>query len=175
MLYIFDFCFISLAAFGEKCTCIGFVSILRSVYIHRSRLLLNINAAGQVGNGIYSKCLAKRQHAASVAYIRCLKNPDDNARHASRPHKRHLDLFRRFCVAHQCDQHRDTHETTPYHDTRSNSAHLENMIRAVVKVVMCSRGGGSASEVETHKNIDSVLHIKTTFQAHSIFSVSIQK
>jgi len=24
---------------------------------------------------------------------------------------------------------------------------------AVVKVVMCSRGGGSASEVETHKNI----------------------
>ena len=110
-------------------------------YIHRSRLLLNINAAGQVGNGIYSKCLAKRQHAASVAYIRCLKNPDDNARHASRPHKRHLDLFRRFCVAHQCDQHRDTHETTPYHDTRSNSAHLENMIRAVVKVVMCSRGG----------------------------------
>jgi len=45
---------------------------------------------------------------------------------------------------------------------------------AVVKVVMCSRGG-SASEVETHKNIDSVLHTKTTFQAHSIFSVSIQK
>ena len=45
---------------------------------------------------------------------------------------------------------------------------------AVVKVVMCSRGG-SASEVETHKNIDSVLHAKTTFQAHSIFSVSIQK
>ena len=45
----------------------------------------------------------------------------------------------------------------------------------VVKVVMCSRGGGSASEVETHKNIDSVLHTKTTFQAHSIFSVSIQK
>ena len=44
----------------------------------------------------------------------------------------------------------------------------------VVKVVMCSRGG-SASEVETHKNIDSVLHTKTTFQAHSIFSVSIQK
>jgi len=46
---------------------------------------------------------------------------------------------------------------------------------AVVKVVMCSRGGGSASEVETHKNIDSMLHTKTTFQAHSIFSVSIQK
>ena len=46
---------------------------------------------------------------------------------------------------------------------------------AVVKVVMCSRGEGSASEVETHKNIDSVLHTKTTFQAHSIFSVSIQK
>jgi len=46
---------------------------------------------------------------------------------------------------------------------------------AVVKVVMCRRGGGSASEVETHKNIDSVLHTKTTFQAHSIFSVSIQK
>ena len=45
----------------------------------------------------------------------------------------------------------------------------------VVKVVMCSRGRGSASEVETHKNIDSVLHTKTTFQAHSIFSVSIQK
>ena len=44
----------------------------------------------------------------------------------------------------------------------------------VVKVVMGSRGG-SASEVETHKNIDSVLHTKTTFQAHSIFSVSIQK
>jgi len=44
----------------------------------------------------------------------------------------------------------------------------------VVKVVMCSRGG-SASEVETHKNIDSVLHTKTTFQAHSIFTVSIQK
>ena len=44
----------------------------------------------------------------------------------------------------------------------------------VVKVVMCSRGG-SAFEVETHKNIDSVLHTKTTFQAHSIFSVSIQK
>ena len=44
----------------------------------------------------------------------------------------------------------------------------------VVKVVMCSRGG-SASEVETHKNIDAVLHTKTTFQAHSIFSVSIQK
>ena len=48
-------------------------------------------------------------------------------------------------------------------------------LRSVVKVVMCSRGGGSASEVETHKNIDSVLHTKTTFQAHSIFSVSIQK
>ena len=48
-------------------------------------------------------------------------------------------------------------------------------VEAVVKVVMCSRGGGSASEVETHKNIDSVLHRKTTFQAHSIFSVSIQK
>ena len=47
-------------------------------------------------------------------------------------------------------------------------------IQPVVKVVMCSRGG-SASEVETHKNIDSVLHTKTTFQAHSIFSVSIQK
>ena len=47
--------------------------------------------------------------------------------------------------------------------------------RPVVKVVMCSRGGGSASEVETHKNIDSVLHTKTTFQAHSIFPVSIQK
>ena len=47
-------------------------------------------------------------------------------------------------------------------------------LRTVVKVVMCSRGG-SASEVETHKNIDSVLHTKTTFQAHSIFSVSIQK
>ena len=47
-------------------------------------------------------------------------------------------------------------------------------LRAVVKVVMCSRGG-SAVEVETHKNIDSVLHTKTTFQAHSIFSVSIQK
>ena len=31
---------------------------------------------------------------------------------------------------------------------------------AVVKVVMCSRGG-SASEVETHKNIDSLLHTKT--------------
>ena len=46
---------------------------------------------------------------------------------------------------------------------------------SVVKVLMCSRGGGSASEVETHKNIDSVLHTKTTFQAHSIFSVSIQK
>jgi len=45
---------------------------------------------------------------------------------------------------------------------------------AVVKVVICSRGG-SASEVETHKNIDSMLHTKTTFQAHSIFSVSIQK
>ena len=45
---------------------------------------------------------------------------------------------------------------------------------SVVKVVMCSRGG-SASEVETHKNIDSVLLTKTTFQAHSIFSVSIQK
>ena len=30
---------------------------------------------------------------------------------------------------------------------------------SVVKVVMCSRGG-SASEVETHKNIDSVLHTK---------------
>ena len=44
----------------------------------------------------------------------------------------------------------------------------------VVKVVMCSRGG-SASEVETHKNIYSVLHTKTTFQARSIFSVSIQK
>jgi len=44
----------------------------------------------------------------------------------------------------------------------------------VVKVVMCSRGG-SASEVETHKNIDSVLHTKSTFQAHSKFSVSIQK
>jgi len=44
----------------------------------------------------------------------------------------------------------------------------------VVKVVVCSRGG-SASEVETHKNIDSVLLTKTTFQAHSIFSVSIQK
>ena len=48
-------------------------------------------------------------------------------------------------------------------------------MQAVVKVVMCSRGGGSASDVETHKNIDSVLHTKTTFQAHSIFSVSIQK
>ena len=48
-------------------------------------------------------------------------------------------------------------------------------LKQVVKVVMCSRGGGSASEVETHKNIDSVLHTKTTFQAHSIFSVSIQK
>ena len=48
-------------------------------------------------------------------------------------------------------------------------------VDTVVKVVMCSRGGGSASEVETHKNIDSVLHTKTTFQAHSIFSVSIQK
>ena len=47
-------------------------------------------------------------------------------------------------------------------------------VDTVVKVVMCSRGG-SASEVETHKNIDSVLHTKTTFQAHSIFSVSIQK
>ena len=47
-------------------------------------------------------------------------------------------------------------------------------LQPVVKVVMCSRGG-SASEVETHKNIDSVLHTKTTFQAHSIFSVSIQK
>ena len=47
-----------------------------------------------------------------------------------------------------------------------------NTSRAVVKVVMCSRGG-SASEVETHKNIDSVLHTKTTFQAHSIFSVSV--
>ena len=47
-------------------------------------------------------------------------------------------------------------------------------VGAVVKVVMCSRVG-SASEVETHKNIDSVLHTKTTFQAHSIFSVSIQK
>jgi len=46
--------------------------------------------------------------------------------------------------------------------------------QSVVKVVMCSRWG-SASEVETHKNIDSVLHTKTTFQAHSIFSVSIQK
>ena len=46
---------------------------------------------------------------------------------------------------------------------------------AVVKVVRCSRGGGSASEVETYKNIDSVEHTKTTFQAHSIFSVSIQK
>ena len=53
---------------------------------------------------------------------------------------------------------------------------LFNMyIHTVVKVVMCSRGGGSASEVEAHKNIDSVLHTKTTFQAHSIFSVSIQK
>jgi len=49
------------------------------------------------------------------------------------------------------------------------------MLWAVVKVVTCSRGGGSASEVETHKNIDSVLHTKTTFQAHSIFSVSMQK
>jgi len=39
----------------------------------------------------------------------------------------------------------------------------------------CVAGGGSASEVETHKNIDSVLHTKTTFQAHSTFSVSIQK
>ena len=48
-------------------------------------------------------------------------------------------------------------------------------LSAVVKVVMCSKGGGSASEVETHKNIDSVLHTKTTFQAQSIFSVSIQK
>ena len=45
--------------------------------------------------------------------------------------------------------------------------------RAVVKVVMCSRGGW-ASEVETHKNIDSVWHTKTTFQAHST-SISIQK
>ena len=45
---------------------------------------------------------------------------------------------------------------------------------AVVKVAMCSREG-SASEVETHKNIDSVLHTKTTFQAHSVISVSIQK
>ena len=52
---------------------------------------------------------------------------------------------------------------------------LCSWLLAVVKVVMCSRGGGSASEVETHKNIDSVLHTKTTFQAHSIFSVSIQK
>ena len=47
-------------------------------------------------------------------------------------------------------------------------------LHTVVKVVLCSRGG-SASEAETHKNIDSVLHTKTTFQAHSIFSVSIQK
>ena len=59
-------------------------------------------------------------------------------------------------------------------------------LQSVVKVVMCSRGGGWASEVETHKHIDSVLHTKTTFQAHStsissrsitklMFSVSIQK
>ena len=40
---------------------------------------------------------------------------------------------------------------------------------------MCSRGRGAEPEVETHKNIDSVLLTKTTFQAHSIFFVSIQK
>jgi len=33
-------------------------------------------------------------------------------------------------------------------------------LSAVVKVVMCGGGGGSASEVDTHKNIDSVLHTK---------------
>jgi len=51
--------------------------------------------------------------------------------------------------------------------------HARNLLHAVVKVVMCSRGGGWASEVETHKNIDSVLHTKTTFQAHSISITSI--
>ena len=60
-----------------------------------------------------------------------------------------------------------------YTDSDSDSADDDQA--TVVKVVMCSRGGGSASEVESHKNIDSVLHTKTTFQAHSIFSVSIQK
>ena len=59
--------------------------------------------------------------------------------------------------------------------TPTSRVFLTAYTHPVVKVVMCSRGGGSASEVETHKNIDSVLHTKTTFQAHSIFSVSIQK
>ena len=61
-----------------------------------------------------------------------------------------------------------------HHVPGMENARHESAAPAVVKVVMCSRGG-SASEVETHKNIDSVLHTKTTFQAHSIFSVSIQK
>ena len=60
-------------------------------------------------------------------------------------------------------------------DLSTEVVNLKNEVPdPVVKVVMCSRGGGSASEVETQKNIDSVLHTKT-FQAHSIFSVSIQK
>jgi len=37
----------------------------------------------------------------------------------------------------------------------------------VVKVVMCSRGGAEPLQVERHKNIDSMLHTKTTFQAHT--------
>ena len=57
-------------------------------------------------------------------------------------------------------------------DTEKNV--VSDITVAVVKVVMCSRGS-SASEVETHKNTDSVLHTKTTFQAHGIFSPSIQK
>ena len=64
--------------------------------------------------------------------------------------------------------------SVPYQYQLDNFQQVKNVSKAVVKVVMCSRGG-SASEVETHKNIDSVLHTKTTFQAHSIFSVSIQK
>ena len=59
-------------------------------------------------------------------------------------------------------------------DGTDTDGRMDGHLTAVVKVVMCSRGG-SASEVETHKNIDSVLHTETTFQAHSIFSVSIQK
>jgi len=38
----------------------------------------------------------------------------------------------------------------------------------VVKVVVCSRGGGAEPlRSRRTKNIDSVLHTKTTFQAHS--------
>ena len=44
---------------------------------------------------------------------------------------------------------------------------------AVVKVVMCSRGG-SASEVETHKNIDSVAHKNYIFKLTAYFPLAFK-